>query len=38
MVDLLQLSSHLPEVEIDPGHEILREGERTGSIWILLSG
>src|ERR1700750_2929871 len=38
MVDLLQLSSHLPEVDIDAGHEILREGERTGAIWILVSG
>jgi CRP-like cAMP-binding protein len=38
MVDLLQLSSHLPEIDIDSGHEILREGERTGAIWILVSG
>jgi CRP-like cAMP-binding protein len=38
MVDLLQLSSHLPEVEIDSGHEILHEGEQTQSIWILVSG
>jgi CRP-like cAMP-binding protein len=38
MVDLLQLSSHLPEVDIDSGHAILREGERTGAIWILVSG
>jgi CRP-like cAMP-binding protein len=38
MVDLLQLSSHLPEVDIESGHEILREGERTGAIWILVSG
>jgi CRP-like cAMP-binding protein len=38
MVDLLHLSSHLPEVDIDTGHEILREGERTGAIWILVSG
>src|ERR1700746_2264960 len=38
MVDLLQLSSHLPEVEVASGHEILREGERTGAIWILVSG
>jgi CRP/FNR family cyclic AMP-dependent transcriptional regulator len=38
MVDLLQLSSHLPEVEVDSGHEIVREGERSGAIWILLSG
>jgi CRP-like cAMP-binding protein len=38
MVDLLQLSSHLPEVDIESGDEILREGQRTGAIWILLSG
>jgi CRP-like cAMP-binding protein len=38
MVDLLQLSSHLPEVDIESGHEILREGERNGAIWILVSG
>jgi CRP-like cAMP-binding protein len=38
MADLLELSSHLPEVEIDSGHEILREGERSGAIWILVSG
>ncbi len=38
MVDLLQLSSHLPEVDIDSGHQVLREGERTGAIWILVSG
>jgi len=38
MADLLQLSSHLPEVTIDTGQEILHEGERTGAIWILVSG
>jgi CRP/FNR family transcriptional regulator, cyclic AMP receptor protein len=38
MVDLLQLSSHLPEVDVESGHEILREGERTGAIWVLVSG
>jgi CRP-like cAMP-binding protein len=38
MVDVLELSSHLPEVDIDSGREILREGERTGAIWILVSG
>jgi CRP-like cAMP-binding protein len=38
MVDLLQLSSHLPEVDVDSGHEVVREGERTGAIWILVSG
>jgi CRP-like cAMP-binding protein len=38
MDDLLELSSHLPEVEVDSGHEILIEGERTGAVWILVSG
>lgn len=38
MVDLLQLSSHLPEVEIDSGDQIVREGDRTGAIWILVAG
>ena len=38
MVDLLQLSSHLPEVDVGSGDEILREGERTGAVWILVSG
>jgi CRP-like cAMP-binding protein len=38
MADLIQLSSHLPEVDVESGHEILHEGERTGAIWILVSG
>jgi CRP/FNR family transcriptional regulator, cyclic AMP receptor protein len=38
MTDLLQLSAHLPEVDMDPGHEVIREGERSSAIWILLSG
>jgi CRP-like cAMP-binding protein len=38
MADLIQLSSHLPEVDVDSGHEILREGEQTGAVWILVSG
>jgi CRP-like cAMP-binding protein len=38
MPDLLELSSHLPEVDVEAGHEILREGERSGAIWILVSG
>jgi CRP-like cAMP-binding protein len=38
VVDLLQLSSQLPEIDIDSGHVILREGDRTGAIWILVSG
>jgi CRP-like cAMP-binding protein len=28
----------LPEVDIDSGHEIVHEGERPGSIWVLVSG
>ena len=38
MTGLLELSSHLPEVEMDTGHEVIREGERNSAIWILLSG
>jgi CRP/FNR family transcriptional regulator, cyclic AMP receptor protein len=38
MTDLLDLSSHLPGVDLDPGQEVVREGERGSSIWILLSG
>jgi CRP-like cAMP-binding protein len=38
MADLLEFSSHLPEVDIEAGHEILREGEQSGAIWILVSG
>jgi CRP-like cAMP-binding protein len=38
MTDLLQLSSHLPVVELDPGHELVREGEVSSAIWILVSG
>jgi len=38
MADLLELSSHLPEVEIESGYEILREGEQSGAIWILVFG
>jgi CRP/FNR family transcriptional regulator, cyclic AMP receptor protein len=38
MNDLLQLSAHLPVVEMDPGHLLVREGEASSAIWILLSG
>jgi CRP-like cAMP-binding protein len=38
MTDLLQLSCHLPEVEMDPGRKIVREGEVNSAIWILVSG
>jgi CRP-like cAMP-binding protein len=38
MTDLLQLTSHLPVVDMDPGHELVREGEVSSAIWILLSG
>jgi CRP-like cAMP-binding protein len=38
MTDLLRLSAHLPVVEMDPGHVLVREGEASSAIWILLSG
>jgi CRP/FNR family transcriptional regulator, cyclic AMP receptor protein len=38
MTDLLHLSAHLPVVEFDPGHVLVREGEASSTIWILLSG
>jgi CRP/FNR family transcriptional regulator, cyclic AMP receptor protein len=38
MTDLLQLSAHLPVLEVDPGHVLVHEGESSSAIWILLSG
>lgn len=38
MKDMLELSAHLPEVTLAPGETLLREGESTGSLWILVSG
>lgn len=38
MSDMLELSSHLPEIEIAPGEMLCAEGDGSGSIWVLVSG
>lgn len=38
MQQMLALSAHLPEVRYAPGDVIVREGDRTGGVWILVSG
>lgn len=38
MADLLELCTDLDEVELAAGEILVREGERTGSIWVLVSG
>jgi CRP/FNR family cyclic AMP-dependent transcriptional regulator len=38
MADMVDLSSHLPEVEVAPGEAVVREGGPSGGIWVLLSG
>ena len=38
MSGLLDLTAHLPEVELAAGDVLLREGDRTGSMWVLVSG
>ena len=38
MHDLLELSTHLPEVRFDVGHTIVREGEPGGGMWVLVDG
>lgn len=38
MADLLTLSAHLPVVGLEQGAYLVRDGERTGSIWILEEG
>lgn len=35
---MLQLSAHLPEHRFEAGAEVLREGQRTGALWVLVSG
>ncbi len=34
----LQTVSHIPEVEVEAGKTVLRQGERRGQLWILTSG
>ena len=38
MTDMLTLSAHLPEVDVDRGEVIIRDGEASGGIWVLVSG
>ncbi len=35
---MLTLSAHLPEVELDAGQAVVREGGAGGAIWVLVSG
>ncbi len=37
-VDMLSLSAHLPEIELDPGETVVQEGGPSGAIWVLVSG
>jgi CRP/FNR family cyclic AMP-dependent transcriptional regulator len=38
VTDVLALSAHLPEIEIQPGEALVREGGTAGPIWVLVSG
>lgn len=38
MHELLQRSAHLPEVSLAPGDLVVKEGERSNGLWILVSG
>lgn len=38
VTDMLELSSHLPEVEFAPGEAVVSEGGPSGGIWVLVSG
>lgn len=38
MPDMLSLSSHLPEVALEPGAAVVREGDAGGALWVLVSG
>jgi CRP-like cAMP-binding protein len=37
-VDALALTAHLPEVSLEPGDVVVREGGTSSSLWILVSG
>jgi CRP-like cAMP-binding protein len=37
-MDMLTLSAHLPEVDVDAGEVLLNEGEPGGAIWVLVEG
>jgi CRP/FNR family transcriptional regulator, cyclic AMP receptor protein len=38
VTSMLPLSAHLPEVELDSGQVVVREGGSGGAIWVLISG
>jgi CRP/FNR family cyclic AMP-dependent transcriptional regulator len=38
MTRMLELSSHLPEVTIEPGYELCTEGSSSGQIYVLVEG
>ena len=35
---MLAITAHLPEVELDSGESVVREGGAGGTIWVLVSG
>jgi len=35
---MLDLSAHLPELELDAGQVVVHEGGSSGAIWVLISG
>ena len=37
-MDLVELAAHLPLLEVEAGGIVVREGERTGSLFVLESG
>jgi CRP/FNR family transcriptional regulator, cyclic AMP receptor protein len=38
VTDMLELTAHLPEMEISTGVVLVREGGTNGGIWVLVSG
>jgi len=38
VADLLELTAHLPVVEYATGETVIRQGGRSGALWVLLSG
>jgi CRP-like cAMP-binding protein len=37
-MDLVELTAHLPVLEVETGEAVVREGSRTGSLFVLESG
>jgi CRP-like cAMP-binding protein len=35
---MLDLSAHLPEIEVEAGHVVVEEGSSSGTVWVLVSG